>query len=143
MADKFTKEERSRIMRAVRGKGTHLEEKVAALLRAGNVEFIEQAADLPGRPDFYVPQTRTAIFVHGCFWHGHTCPKGSKRPASNTDFWEPKLDANKRRDRRNARKLRRSGVSVFTLWECKMKNNQLPSKLLNHLDERLRSGGDR
>lgn len=85
--------------------------------------------DLPGTPDLVFPGRRKAIFVNGCFWHQHNCPRGT-RPASNTDFWEDKLSKNVERDRKNIAALTSAGWSVLVVWECETKS--LPT-----LSERL------
>lgn len=76
---------------------------------------------LPGSPDLVFSARRKAIFVSGCFWHGHDCPVGQRRPASNTGYWHPKLDANIARDQRNRRDLEALGWETLTLWECELK----------------------
>jgi DNA mismatch endonuclease, patch repair protein len=75
------------------------------------------AKNLPGRPDIVFPGRMKAIFVHGCFWHSHGCRKG-QAPKSRLDYWEPKLKANKKRDRAQIRALRSLGWAVLTLWQC-------------------------
>ena len=74
--------------------------------------------DLPGSPDIVLPRYETVIFVHGCFWHRHTCGNGRDVPKTRTDFWLTKFQENRRRDRRKARKLRSYGWRVVTIWEC-------------------------
>ena len=71
--------------------------------------------DLPGKPDLVLSRLHKIIFVHGCFWHLHSC---RSLPKSNLSYWEPKLNANVARDRRNIRKLKRAGWDVLVLWEC-------------------------
>jgi DNA mismatch endonuclease (patch repair protein) len=78
--------------------------------------------DLPGKPDLVFVARRKAIFVHGCFWHNHTCPRGARVPNTNREYWEAKRLRNEQRDRSNARKLRRDGWSVLTIWECRAKD---------------------
>ena len=79
------------MMAAVRGKDTKPEKLVRSQLFADGFRFRLHAKDLPGKPDIVLPRYGTAVFVHGCFWHGHDCPRG-RRPASNTEFWNRKLD---------------------------------------------------
>jgi DNA mismatch endonuclease, patch repair protein len=76
---------------------------------------------VPGNPDLVVAKRKQAIFVHGCFWHGHACPSATL-PKSNRECWEGKQNSNAHRDKRNARKLRESGWKVLTIWECEIKN---------------------
>jgi DNA mismatch endonuclease (patch repair protein) len=77
---------------------------------------------LPGKPDLVFPGRRKVVFVHGCFWHGHACRYG-KLPKSRLEYWRPKIDANRIRDRRQRRKLRRLGWPSAVVWECSLKRN--------------------
>lgn len=112
MADVFDPATRSRVMRAIRSKGTKPEVALAAALRDAGVAF-EQHAKLPGSPDFAVPAARLAVFAHGCFWH--LCRRHYKAPAS--DGWRAKMDRNRRRDARVRRQLRRLGWWTMVVWE--------------------------
>jgi DNA mismatch endonuclease (patch repair protein) len=76
--------------------------------------------DLPGRPDIVLPRYRVIFFVNGCFWHGHSCPRG-RCPSSNRLFWETKIRTNRERDERTARRLRAHGWKVLTIWECRLR----------------------
>ena len=118
MPDTLTPEQRSARMALIRGSGTKLEERLYSLLRiaVGPRRRIDrQVSDLPGKPDMTIPSLRVAIFAHGCFWH--RCPIHARTPKSRVEFWSAKLDANQRRDRTTARKLRALGWSVWTVWE--------------------------
>lgn len=75
---------------------------------------------LPGTPDLVFPKYKAAVFVHGCFWHGHECRQG-RAPSSNVDYWAPKISANRARDARKEQALREQGWRVFTVWECELK----------------------
>lgn len=77
---------------------------------------------LPGKPDLAFPRFRVAVFVHGCFWHGHDCPRG-RRPSSNVDFWNGKLDRNLARDREKQAALKASGWTVVVIWECRLQED--------------------
>jgi DNA mismatch endonuclease (patch repair protein) len=77
-------------------------------------------ADLPGKPDIVLPKHSKIIMIHGCFWHGHNCRLASK-PKSNTDYWKEKIKANKERDQRAKRQLKKGGWSVLVLWECEIR----------------------
>lgn len=134
MTDTFTKEKRRVIMQAVRRQRTRPEEVLAGLLRVEGLRFRRNVATLPGKPDVYFPEARLAIFVHGCFWHGHgRCSKGRMRPKTNTAFWKKKVQRNQRRDHRVARQLRALGMSVYTVWECELSATSLPKRLLVRL----------
>lgn len=121
---------RSQLMARVKSSGTTPELLVTQLLRAAKVRFRQNVKSLPGAPDFVISKARVVIFVHGCWWHGHDCPRGDRTPKSNRDYWLAKIERNVRRDRRVVRELRAAGYSVWTLWECKLKD-QLPTRLLN------------
>src|SRR6266704_470940 len=105
-------------MVAVRGRNTGPERRVASALKAMGIRFRRQAGDLPGNPDFVLPELRAALFVQGCFWHRHGCR--SKTPSANRSYWTRKLASNVRRDRRVRRALNRLGWSVIAVWECQL-----------------------
>ncbi len=132
MADRVTAAVRSRMMSAVRGKNTAPERAVRAALFAAGYRYRLHRKDLAGSPDIVLPRHRLAVFVHGCFWHGHECPKG-RRPTSNVDFWNPKLDRNMARDRNNRTRLEAVGWKVVVVWECDVP--QGIAALLETLDE--------
>jgi DNA mismatch endonuclease (patch repair protein) len=88
---------------------------------------------LPGTPDIVFSARRKAIFVHGCFWHGHDCPKG-RAPKSRLEYWGPKLKANRSRDARNATELEALGWQALTIWQCETKE---PDTLLKRLTDFL------
>ena len=119
--DKFTAEKRSSIMSSVRNKNTKPEMYVRSMLHNNGLRFRLHRKDLPGSPDIVLSRLKTVIFVNGCFWHGHACPKG-RRPASNLDFWNEKLDQNLRRDEANQAALRDMGWRVVIIWECEVLN---------------------
>jgi len=131
--------QRSRTMAAVKSRDTKPELRVAALLDELGVAYRRDAADLPGRPDFVVERrgrAPIALFVHGCWWHAHDCPRGARTPKTNRDYWLAKIDRNRRRDRRVTRELRAAGYSVWVVWECRLKQGGLPSRLKNSLTRR-------
>lgn len=122
-------------MQSVRVKNTAPEQIAEECLSELGYDFQQNVEDLPGTPDFYFPDLATVVFVHGCFWHSHaTCSKGTRRPKSNRKFWAEKLHDNQRRDRRVVRALRSLELSVYTIWECEVKRDGVPSRLLTHLD---------
>lgn len=118
MADVFTKTERSAVMRSVTSKNTSPEKRVVAAAKRLRHRFQQHYASLPGKPDLVFPRSRLAVFVHGCFWHGHPGCKHSARPASNRAYWSQKLDRNRLRDQRHRRALNRLGWSTMVIWEC-------------------------
>ena len=113
--DTLTKERRSYVMSRIKSKDTKPELAMKAMLREMEFGFQHDDFSLPGRPDFSIPDKRAVIFVHGCFFHG--CPRHYKPPKSNVKFWVDKVAANRRRDRRAARALRKLGWAVLTVWE--------------------------
>lgn len=107
------------MMAAVRGRDTKPEVAVRRALHAAGYRFRLHRRDLPGRPDIVLPCHRLAVFVHGCFWHGHDCRRG-RRPSSNTGFWHAKLARNVERDRAAVEALTAAGWTVETVWECSL-----------------------
>src|SRR4051812_36756779 len=93
-----TPEERSRIMRAVKGRDTAPELIVRRMAHAMGYRFRLHRKDLPGKPDLVFPRFHKVLFVHGCFWHGHVCDRGSRVPVQNRDYWTAKIARNKERD---------------------------------------------
>ncbi len=130
MTDKVNPEQRSRMMAAVSGSNTSPELYVRKRLFAAGFRYRLHVNELPGKPDIVLPRFRFAVFVHGCFWHGHSCSRG-KRPASNVEFWNAKLDGNVRRDRKNKLALKAHGWSPIVIWECRLKIGT--EALLTHL----------
>jgi DNA mismatch endonuclease (patch repair protein) len=120
-------------MRAVKGRDTGPELAVAAILKRLKLRARRNVASLPGSPDFVVARPRTAIFVHGCFWHGHDCARGARVPKTNAAYWTAKIARNKARDRRTARALRALGYRVLTAWECRLKRPSRVEKRLARL----------
>lgn len=109
-------------MKQVRSKNTQPELAVRSLVHRMGFRFALHRRDLPGNPDLVFPARERVIFVHGCFWHGHSCRAGRNRPSSNTGYWTPKLERNRRRDAANRRRLRSLGWQVCVVWECELKN---------------------
>ena len=96
-------------MKRVRGKDTRPELAVRSLVHGMGFRYALHRRDLPGNPDLVFPARNRVIFVHGCFWHGHSCRAGRNWPSSNTGYWTAKLDRNQARDAANRRRLRRLG----------------------------------
>jgi DNA mismatch endonuclease (patch repair protein) len=120
--DSLSPEERSEIMARVRSKHSRPERFVRKLVFALGYRYRLHAKDLPGHPDLVFRPRRKVIFVHGCFWHRHNSCALARLPKSRMDFWVPKLEGNKARDRQNNRALAKEGWKVLTIWECQLKN---------------------
>ncbi|MFT4253142.1 MAG: DNA mismatch endonuclease Vsr, partial [Caulobacter sp.] len=132
MTDVFDPAKRSAVMARVKSKGTTPEKTLRRLLTGLGARYRLHRKDLPGSPDVVMPGRRLAFFVHGCFWHGHDCARGSRVPKANRDYWLAKVARNKARDARNEAALIEAGWRVETIWECQMKDEAA-------LTERLRS----
>jgi DNA mismatch endonuclease, patch repair protein len=134
MVDTVTPAVRSRMMAAIKGKNTKPEIIVRKALHAAGFRFRLHDRKLPGRPDVVLAKYKSAVFVHGCFWHGHQC-KAFRWPKSRKDFWQEKILRNKARDAVAKRKLRQLGWQSILIWECQIKKGLVEKKVL----ERLRS----
>lgn len=139
MADTLSPAERSVRMSLIRSKDTKPELLVRKALWAAGHRYRLHAKGLPGKPDLVFPGLGTVVFVHGCYWHAHSCQKG-RIPAQNSRFWQEKFLANKARDKRNSQRLRRAGWSVLTVWECSLADEgsrkMAIAKLLHALSQR-------
>ena len=117
MADVVSAEKRSQMMAGIRGKNTKPELLVRRALHRRGFRFRLHKRELPGRPDILLPRYKAAIFVNGCFWHGHNC-KYFNLPKTNTAFWREKINANRERDARKTKQLIDLGYRVHCIWEC-------------------------
>ena len=122
MADNHSKEVRSMNMSHIRSTNSKPEEIVRKYLFSQGLRYRKNVKKLPGCPDIVLPKYHTVIFVNGCFWHKHDCPR-FVWPSSNQDYWEPKILRNVERDQRNTEKLKSLGWQVVTVWECELKKN--------------------
>lgn len=118
--DDLTKEQRHRNMSSIRSTNTKPEEMVRKWLFSKGFRYRKNVKDLPGKPDIVLPKYKTVIFVNGCFWHKHDCSR-FVWPASNQDYWIPKIKRNVERDRLNIRLLEEQGWKVIVIWECEVK----------------------
>lgn len=118
--DRLSPQDRSRNMRAIRGKDTKPEVAVRRLLHAAGYRFRLHGAGIPGRPDVVFASRRKVIFVHGCFWHRHKGCRFTYTPKSRIEFWQAKFDQNVARDRRIEAQLRDRGWQYLVLWECEV-----------------------
>jgi DNA mismatch endonuclease (patch repair protein) len=138
MADVFDARQRSAVMRAVKSRDTAPEMKVRRAAHALGLRFRLHRADLPGKPDLVFPAKRTAVFVHGCFWHGHTCPRGARLPKTNRNYWQAKISRNMARDKASLTALKKLGWKVRIIWECETREAAFLSRLVS---QRLETPG--
>jgi len=117
----MTSPERSAVMRAVKSQDTGPELAVRRLLREFAPGYRLHRADLPGKPDIVYGRLRLAIFVHGCFWHGHDCARGARAPKANAEYWRGKIARNRARDGRNLEALAGLGWRTLVVYECELK----------------------
>ena len=121
MADRMTKEQRHKCMASIKGKNTKPELIVRHYLHARGYRYRINVKRLPGTPDIVLRKYRTAIFINGCFWHGHEGCHHFVIPKSKTTFWEKKIERNKQRDVEKRIQLRHLGWHTIIIWECELK----------------------
>lgn len=131
MSDVFSKDERSRIMRSVKSKNTKSTElTLLKVFKENHITGWRRTYPVKGHPDFVFLDKRIAIFVDGCFWHGHDCR--NTRPSDNAEYWRNKRERNIQRDKETTKYFQNRGWTVIRIWECELKKKQLP-----HTTERL------
>ena len=119
-----TPEIRRRTMQAVKSKDTAPELAVRRLLSARGYRYRLHREDLPGCPDIVFSGRRKAVFIHGCFWHGHACARGSRVPVRNRDYWVGKVARNRERDDSTLAALAEMEWDVMVVWECELKDEE-------------------
>lgn len=132
MTAKESPAQRSAIMRAIKSRNTTPELKVRALLRGFAPGYRLHRKDIPGNPDIAYVGRKQAIFVHGCFWHGHDCARGARMPKANADYWRAKIARNVARDAAHRERLTAQGWRALIVWECELKDKAA-------LEEKLRA----
>jgi DNA mismatch endonuclease (patch repair protein) len=134
---------RSRMMSGIRGRDTKIELVVRKALHARGLRYRLHNRKLPGRPDMAFIGTKAAVFMNGCFWHGHDCLL-FRLPATNTEFWQTKIDANRARDISSLEALHAMGWRTAVIWECAMRSRPAEefASLLDRLEEWVRKGSD-
>lgn len=135
MADNHSKEVRSMNMSHIRSKNSKPEEIVRKYLFSKGFRYRKNVKTLPGCPDIVLPKYKTVIFVNGCFWHKHDCPR-FVWPSTNEEYWRPKIMVNVERDKRNLAELQQLGWTVLTVWECELKKKVIDATL-EQLEKRL------
>lgn len=132
MIDRAT---RSRIMASVKSKNTAPELAVRSMAHRLGYRFRLCQKDLPGKPDLVFPSRRIAMFIHGCFWHGHDCPHGQRKPVTNADYWSSKIKGNVERDARVQQELNDLGWRIVTIWECQTTRLDLADTINSELND--------
>jgi DNA mismatch endonuclease (patch repair protein) len=122
MTDVYPPAKRSAVMARVKGRDTRPELQVRRLLWRLGARYRLHRRDLPGSPDIVLPGRKLVVFVHGCFWHGHSCARGARTPKANRDYWVAKVGRNVARDRESRAKLEAAGWRVEVVWECELKD---------------------
>lgn len=120
-------------MRAVQSQDTAPELRVRAILRSIDSRYRLHAVNIPGKPDIVFRGRKIAIFVHGCFWHGHDCARGARVPKMNRVYWIEKIGRNQQRDREVLVKLRTRGWKPIVVWECELRNETKLKRRLRRL----------
>lgn len=131
-ADVFSAEKRSAVMRAVKARDTAPERAVRAAVRKLGYgrRYRLNGAKLPGRPDLVFPALRAAVFVHGCFWHGHECKRGARAPKDNAAYWQAKIARNRARDAHTLDALHTANWRTLVIWECETRDETALSRNL-------------
>jgi DNA mismatch endonuclease, patch repair protein len=120
LMDNLTPVQRARLMRSIRTRGTAPEKTLGSALKDAGLAYRCHVKSVRGTPDFLMTAGPIAVFVHGCFWHGHDGCRRAVLPRTNACFWREKIGRNIRRDKRVARQLRREGYGVVTVWACQL-----------------------
>lgn len=132
MSDIYSKSKRSDIMSKISEKETKPEILVRKYLFSKGFRFRKNVKELPGKPDIVLPKYKTVIFIHGCFWHGHTCKRG-KLPQTNHQFWQKKIEKNIERDNHNTNELEVKGWNIIIIWQCEIRNYSLQKERFDKL----------
>ena len=138
MADNHTPEVRSRNMSHIRSANSKPEEKVRKYLFSKGFRYRKNDRRYPGKPDIVLPKYKTAIFINGCFWHKHDCPR-FVWPSSNEDYWVQKILGNVERDQKNHALLIEQGWKVLVIWECQLKKKEFQATM-DHLEKEIIGG---
>lgn len=123
MTDTFSKQQRHEAMSKIRSKDTEIEIQVRHWLYHHGIRYRKNCKDIAGTPDIAIKKYKTAIFIHGCFWHGHENCKNFRYPKTNPEFWRKKIESNVLRDSNSINLLTKSGWNVYVLWECQISSD--------------------
>lgn len=128
-------------MSKISGKNTKPEMTLRKLLHGLGYRYSLHRKDLPGNPDMILTKYRTAVFINGCFWHGHKNCKASKLPTTRQKFWEKKISDNVDRDKKNTKKLKSMGWKVIIVWQCQLRNQILQEKTIKRITKEINKNG--
>ncbi|AXQ27477.1 DNA mismatch endonuclease Vsr [Solimonas sp. K1W22B-7] len=134
--DTLSEAARSRNMSRIRASDTAPERLLRRLVWATRKGYRLNLKSLPGKPDIAFTKAKLAIFMHGCFWHGHERCRRANTPKSNTHYWAPKIEGNRRRDAANVAALGQGNWDVLVVWECELKNPEEVTRRLQHFLKR-------
>lgn len=129
MPDTLTKEQRHHCMSSIRSKNTKPEILVRKELFKRGFRYRINVRKLPGKPDIVLPKYKTAIFINGCFWHGHGGCRHFIIPKTNAEYWISKIRSNQQRDKESISKLQKAGWKVLTIWECELTTTKFPEMI--------------
>jgi DNA mismatch endonuclease (patch repair protein) len=137
MADVFTKKQRSQLMSRIRSVNTRPELLLRRYLFSKGFRYRIHQRSLPGNPDLVLKKYSCALFIHGCFWHGHTAKSCtiSRMPKSNVEFWRDKFTYNQMRDRKNQKNLKKAGWNIIIVWECQLRGKKKSATLQKLVDK--------
>lgn len=130
MPDHLSPSARSEHMRRIRKTGTKPEMRVRRAAHRLGYRFRLHRSDLPGTPDLVFPRLSKVVLVHGCFWHQHPGCRLARQPKSRLDYWLPKLERNRQRDRQTSAELHAIGWTVLVIWECQVPDEPAAARLL-------------
>lgn len=142
MVDTVTPEVRSRMMAAVKSRNTSTETSIRKALHALGFRYRVHKRIGKSRPDILLNKYSAAIFVHGCFWHGHSGCRYARMPKSNVEFWETKIERNVARDARNEDEMAAMGWRIVLVWECAIRDLGV-TEVRDRIADWLKHGGER
>lgn len=140
MADVLTPDQRHLNMTRIRGKDTGIEKRVRCQLHADGFRYRLNVKDMPGKPDVVLPKYHTAVFINGCFWHGHQGCRYFVVPQTNTELWVNKIEGNIKRDSEKYLQLEAMGWNVIIVWECALKKSRF-LETISQLETAIRNNG--
>lgn len=135
MTDTVSKEKRSEIMSRIRGSDTSFEERFRKNLWKEGLRYRKNVKKLVGKPDLYFSRKKLVVFLDSCFWHG--CREHCRMPCSNVEYWEKKIDRNKKRDKEVTKYYKRNGFTIIRIWEHELKNDfdEITKKVVSEVNK--------